>query len=189
MPHWSLDNPIDLIGDSDPQRYANALSALLDDEGVDGVLCLLTPQAMTQPNEVARQVIAQYQRTEKPLLTCWLGEDQTRDAREAFRIAGIPSLRTPEVAVELFANMSAYYRNQGLLTQVPAPLGDKRAPLLEAARLLIDNALYANRRHLLRQEAMSMLSAFHIPIVSMQLAHSAEEAATQAQQCGFPLVM
>jgi len=188
-PHWSLDNPIDLIGDSDPQRYANALSALLDDDGVDGVLCLLTPQAMTQPDEVAGHVIAQYQRTEKPILTCWLGEDQTRDAREAFRVAGIPTLRTPEVAVELFANMSAYYRNQGLLTQAPAPLSDKRAPLLEAARLLIDNALTKNRSHLLRQECMAVLTAFHIPAVTMQVASSANEAAAHAQFVGFPVVM
>ncbi|MEC5387944.1 GNAT family N-acetyltransferase [Uliginosibacterium sp. H3] len=188
-PHWSLDNPIDLIGDSDPERYANALAALLDDEGVDGVLCLLTPQAMTRPNDVAQHVITQRKRTEKPILTCWLGEDQTRDAREAFRVAGIPSLRTPEIAVELFANLSAYYRNQGLLTQVAAPLGNKRAPLLDAARLLIDNALVGHRMQLLRQECMAILSAFHIPTRAMQLARSPQQVAEMAGMMGFPIVM
>jgi acetyltransferase len=188
-PHWSLDNPIDLIGDSDPERYANALAALLDDEGVDGVLCLLTPQAMTRPNEVAQHVIAQHKRTEKPILTCWLGEDQTRDAREAFRVAGIPTLRTPEIAVELFANLSAYYRNQGLLTQAAAPIGDKRAPLLDDARLLIDNALVGDRIHLLRQESMAILAAFHIPTRPMQVARSANQATEMAQEAGFPVVM
>jgi acetyltransferase len=188
-PHWSLDNPIDLIGDSDPDRYAGALAALLDDENVDGVLCLLTPQAMTRPTEVAKRVIEQYKRTEKPILTCWLGDDQTREAREAFRIAGIPTLRTPETAVELFSHISAYYRNQRLLTQAPAPLVDAHEPLTGAARLIIDTALARRRTTLLRQETMAILAAFHMPIVPMQVAHSAEEAGEMAKQAGFPVIM
>ncbi|MFT3736755.1 MAG: GNAT family N-acetyltransferase [Rhodocyclaceae bacterium] len=188
-PHWSLDNPIDLVGDSDPERYANALAALLDDEGVDGVLCLLTPQAMTRPNEVASRVIELHKTTDKPILTCWLGEDQTREAREMFREAGIPSLRTPEVAVELFSHLSSYYRNQTLLTQAPAPLVDERLPLTQAARFIIDNALARRRTTLLRQEAMAVLSAFHVPVPPSFLANTAEEAASLARDIGFPVTL
>lgn len=188
-PHWSLDNPIDLIGDSDPDRYAAALAALLDDDNVDGVLCLLTPQAMTRPLEVARRVIALHVKSDKPILTCWLGEAQTHEAREAFIAAGIPSLRTPEIAVELFANLYSYYRNQRLLTQVAAPLSDGREPLTDAARLLIDTALAGQRRRLLLQESMAVLNAFHVPATPIQVVHSAEEARAAAELVGYPVCL
>lgn len=188
-PHWSRDNPVDLVGDSDPERYAAALDALLGDEEVDGVLCLLSPQAMTQPTLVARHVIALKAKTDKPLLTCWLGDDVCREAREEFRLAGIPSLRTPEVAVELFANLSSYYRNQQLLTQTAAPQEDERPSLREAARMIIDNALGERRTVLLRHEAMALLAAFRIPIVPLRVAHTATDAVAMAQEIGFPITL
>ncbi|MDQ8021718.1 MAG: GNAT family N-acetyltransferase [Moraxellaceae bacterium] len=188
-PEWSRDNPVDLVGDSDPERYAQALAELLTDSGVDGVLCLLSPQAMTRPVEVAERVIALARHTEKPILTCWLGDEQARTARDLLQTAGIPSLRTPENAVELFSNLSAYYRNQQLLTQVAAPIVEERPPLLEAARLIIDTALKARRTTLTRLESMALLAAFHIPTVPMHLAHHADEAETVAAALGFPVTL
>lgn len=187
--HCSLENPIDLVGDSDPERYAAALKALLADDEVDGVLCLLTPQAMTQPEVVAQRVIDLHKGSKKPVLTCWLGEEQSEASRKLFRIAGIPTLRTPEIAVELFSHLSSYYRNQQLLTQVPAPLADGRRALTASARILIENALAEHREHLTRHESMALLAAFHLPITPVQVAHTVEEALNIATQTGFPLLL
>jgi acetyltransferase len=90
--NWSHGNPVDLIGDAPAERYRQAVQACLEDDGVDGVLAILTPQAMTRSLEAAREVIALADRSSKPLLTCWMGEAQVAEARAAFEAA--PPART-----------------------------------------------------------------------------------------------
>lgn len=187
--HWSRENPVDLVGDSNPERYAQALEILLQDDQVDGVLCLLSPLAMSQPSEVARRVIALREKSDKPILTCWLGDEACLPAREQFRQAGIPSLRTPESAVDLFSHISAYYKNQQLLTQVPGPLEYEKAPMRELAMGLIEHALKERRTSLLREESTALLAAFHIPTAPLRMAHSAVEAERVAALLGFPVTL
>ena len=66
-PNWSHDNPIDLIGDAGPERYRAAIAACLEDPGIDGVVAILTPQAMTDADEAANAVIAAAHGAAKPL--------------------------------------------------------------------------------------------------------------------------
>jgi acetyltransferase len=186
---WSKSNPIDLIGDAEPGRYASALSACLEDPGVDGVLAILTPQAMTDPTQAARVVIEEATKADKPVVTCWMGEDQVREARLLFRGAGIPTFRTPEPAVELFSHISAYFRNQKLLMQTPASISDHVAPRVESARLVIEIALQEGRTTLNEMESKALLAAFHIPIAQTVIARSATEAMVLAEEIGMPVVM
>ncbi len=99
---WSHNNPIDVIGDATPERYRTAVDLCLKDPGVDGVLVILTPQAMTRPLEVAESLIALADQHDKPILTSWMGGKQVDSARQAFSNARIPTFRTPEVAVDAF---------------------------------------------------------------------------------------
>ena len=188
-PTWSWVNPLDIFGDADPARYAAALLACQEDEQVDGILVILAPQALTDPTQTARAVIELARRSDKPLVTCWMGEEQVREARLLFKGAGIPTFRTPEPAVELFSKISNYYRNQKLLMQTPASLSDHLAPSLESARLLIETALQEGRQNLSEMESKALLAAFHIPIARAMVARSAAEAARLAQEIGFPVVM
>jgi acetyltransferase len=186
-PHWPRENPIDLVGESNPDRYSEALQIVLADEGVDGVVCLLSPLANSHPDEVAKRVVALRAYSEKPILTCWLGDDLCRAARETFVSANIPTLRTPESAVDVFSHISAYYRNQQLLSQVPAPLGDERPPQVIAARHIIDQALQERRTTLMRHEALAVLAAFHIPVVEARVVHDSKETVETAMEMGFPV--
>jgi len=188
-PIWSRSNPLDIVGDADPARYAATVAACLVDENVDGILAILTPQAMTDPTQTARAVIELANKSDKPLVTCWMGEQQVREARLLFRGAGIPTFRTPDPAVELFANISSYYRNQKLLMQSPASISDHAAPALASARLVIETALQEGRRALSEMESKAVLSAFHIPIAQTMVARSAEEATLLAHEIGLPVVM
>jgi len=94
-PTWSQRNPIDIEGDATPRRYHDAILAIAEDDNVDGVLVMLSPQAMTQPMEVAKAVIEVDLLTAKPILTCWMGEEQVYQARTMLEDAGIPSFRMP----------------------------------------------------------------------------------------------
>ena len=188
-PTWSKGNPIDLVGDATPERYASAIQAVLADDKVDGVLAILTPQAMTDPTQAARAVIEAAKQSDKPLVTCWMGEEQVREARMLFKGAGIPSFNTPEPAVELFSHISNYYRNQQLLMQAPASISDHTPPRLESARLVIETALAEGRRQLNEMESKALLAAFRIPIAQTVIARSPSEAMVLAEEIGLPVVM
>ncbi len=188
-PNWPHGNPVDIIGDAQADRYHHAVKACLEDENVDGVLAILTPQAMTKPLESAQALIELANTHRKPLLTCWMGETQVAEARDAFTKAHRPHFRTPEPAVEVFSHLSAYYRNQKLLMQMPGPLSHHVEPDVESARLIIEGAMQEHRKVLSEMESKALLSAFHIPVARTMVAHSPNEALLIAQQLGFPVVM
>lgn len=188
-PTWSKSNPADIVGDADPARYAAALTTCLEDSSVDGVLCILTPQAMSDPTQAARAVIEVAKKTDKPLVTCWMGEEQVREARLLFKGAGIPTFRTPEPAVELFSHISNYYRNQQLLMQAPASIANQIPPRLESAKLVIETALSEGRKQLNEMESKALLAAFRIPIAQTVIARSPSEAMVLAEEIGLPVVM
>ena len=189
-PTWSHANPIDLIGDADATRYGAAIKAVLADPGVDGVLTLLTPQAMTQPTAVAEKVIEIAATAHKPLMTCWMGGEQVRAARALFEAAHMPSFRSPEPAVELFHHISSYYQNQQLLRHAPASLAqDLDPPSVESARLVIETALSERRTVLTEMESKALLAAFRIPIAQTVVARSATEAMVYAEEMGLPVAM
>ena len=188
-PNWPHGNPVDIIGDAQADRYHHAVKACLEDENVDGVLAILTPQAMTKPLESAQALIALSNTYSKPLLTCWMGETQVAAAREAFAQAHKPHFRTPEPAVEVFSHLSAYYRNQKLLIQVPGPSSHHVEPDVESARLIIEGVIQEHRKVLTEMESKALLSAFNIPVAKTMVAHSPNEALLIAQQLGFPVAM
>lgn len=186
---WSHANPLDIIGDATAERYRHAVTHCMQDDGVDGVLVILTPQAMTHPLEVAKTVIKTAGKFDKPLIACWMGEVQVAKSRQAFNQARIPSFRTPEPAVEVFSFISAYYQNQKLLMQTPGPMSQHSVPDEEGARLLIEGALAEHRKVLNEMESKAILAAFRIPIAKAMVARSPNEALLIAEELGLPVAM
>jgi acetyltransferase len=186
---WSHSNPVDIAGDADPVRYKETLKTVLDDEGVDGVLAIFAPQALSDAGEAAQQVIDVAKNSDKPLVTCWMGEDQVRASRDLFKRSGVPTFRTPDPAVELFSHISNFFRNQKLLMQTPAPLSHLGAPSVSSARLVIETALAEKRHTLSEMESKAVLAAFRIPISRAVVARSAAEAMALAAEIGLPVAM
>jgi acetyltransferase len=187
---WSHNNPVDIIGDAPPERYEEAVEICLKDPDVDGVLVILTPQAMTRPLEVAEAVIEAADQNRKPIVTSWMGGPQVESARQAFRGAKIPTFNTPEAAVDAFHYLASYKANQKLLLQTPGRLPlDHEEPNTEAARLIIESALSEKRSVLTEPESIALLEAFGIPTVRNGIARSAEEALILAVSMGFPVAM
>jgi acetyltransferase len=187
--NWSRGNPLDLIGDADAARYQSAVSACLADDGVDGVLAILTPQAMTEPDAAARAVIDAARDSSKPVLACWMGEEQTAAARRLLAKARFPVFRTPDPAVEMFGHLSSFYRNQRALLQTPGPAAAQRPADLATARAIVEGALGEKREVLSEMESKALLAAFSIPIARTVLATSARDAVVMAGEFGFPVAM
>jgi acetyltransferase len=187
---WSHGNPVDIIGDAPPDRYEQAIDICLDDPGVDGVIVILTPQAMTEPTAVAEAVVKSAKKSNKPIMTSWMGGAQVQGGREVFRKARVPDFGTLENAVDAFSYLAQYNRNQRLLLQTPARLTrGQSAPDSEGARLIIESVLTEDRDILTEPESLAILSAFGIPTVRNAVARSANEALIVAESIGFPIAM
>jgi len=186
---YAVHNPVDVHEDADGERYATAIRACVGDPQVDGVLVIHTPQVMTDPVEVSRAVIAVRQESNKPLITCWMGEGYVTASRKILQDASIPVFRTPEPAVEAFHNLVNYYRNQQLLMQVPGPLEREEPADIEGARILIEAVLAERRKILTETESKALLAAFRIPVAKTVVARSLAEAIVDAEQLGFPIAM
>ena len=186
---WSHGNPVDIIGDASPERYAQAVDICMQDSGVDGLLVILTPQAMTDPTAVARTLSAINNKHTKPLLACWMGHIQVEEGRRILRQANLPTFNTPEAAIEAFSFLVNHYRNQLLLLQTPGPLSRGRLPDVEGARMIIESVLSEGRKVLSESESKAVLHAFHITTGPASVVRSPTEALVQAESLGFPVVL
>jgi acetyltransferase len=188
-PNWSHGNPIDLIGDAGPERYGAAVAACLEDPGVDGVVAILTPQAMTEADAAAKAVIEAASGSTKPVIACWMGDASVAGARRMLRCAGLPAYRLPETAVEAFAYLAQFYRNQRALLETPPPLVHAEPPDLGSARRIVRRALDEGRGLLDATESKDLLDAFRIPVARAVDAAGAEDAVAAADRIGYPVVM
>ncbi len=183
-------NPIDIDGDASAETFGHATAACLADPGIDGVLAILTPQAMAQPVESARAVVeAQRAHGRKPVLACWMGEASVAQARELLSSSGIPDFTTPERAVEAFSHLAAHERNRRLSLEVPGPQVFCAGRDLTGARMIVEDALAAGRSMLSDIESKAVLSAFGIPTVATIEAETPAKALIAAQTLGFPVAL
>jgi acetyltransferase len=192
---WSHGNPVDILGDATPERYAAAMTLCMQDENVDGILVMLTPQAMTDPVGVATIITTlckdnKNTKTCKPILACWMGDTQVEAGRKVLSEASVPHFRTPEAAVEAFSYLTHYRDNQKMLMQVPPSIKEQKSePDVQGARLILESVLAEGRRSLSTTESRAILSAFRIPAVPTILVRSPAEALVAAESLGFPVVM
>lgn len=188
-PQWSHDNPVDLLGDASAERYRVAVQACLDDPAVDGVLVMLSPQAMTDTLACAQAVIDAQASSKKPVLACWMGEQQVAAANKLFSQHQLSSFHNPESSVEAFAYLVSHYENQQLLLQVPGPLLARSEPDVAGARLIIESVLAEKRSVLSITESKALLHAFAIPVTRSIECDSANQALVAAESMDYPVAM
>ena len=188
-PQASLHSIIDLGEDASPAQFKAALQACAQDRAVHGVLVIYSPKLGTDPDAIAQVVCDHVHALAKPVMTCWMGDERVRDARVMLNAMSIPTFRTPESAVDAFANVANFYQNQQLLQQTPPPLSQLANPDTEGARLLIEGVLAERRKVLTEMESKALLAAYHIPVTRTMLARTASEAMLIASQLGYPVAL
>ncbi|MBF9195681.1 bifunctional acetate--CoA ligase family protein/GNAT family N-acetyltransferase [Microvirga terrestris] len=184
-PTWSHANPIDIIGDANPERYAGALEALLADSENDAVLILSVPTAVAGASDVAAAVVNVVKKDrargyrQKPVFAAWIGEDP--ESARVFEEARIPHFATEADAVRGFMQLVRYREAQNQLMETPDDLPGDFSPDTEAARAIVDHVLSQNRRWLDPLEVNALLRAYDIPTAPVLLATTPEEAAEAAR--------
>jgi acetyltransferase len=188
-PHWSHGNPIDVLGDASPERYAGALRIAASDPASDGLLAVLAPQGMSAPEDVARHVVASSQGRGKTILASWTGGRQVAAGVDVLNQAGVPTFTYPDGAARTFTLMWRYRRDLQALYQTPAPTADPGAVDQGATERILGAARTSGRTLLTESESKAFLRACGIPIVPTVAATSEDDAAREAARLGYPVVV
>ena len=114
-PSWSHNNPVDTLGDCNPEDYAKAVEVVSNDSGCDAVLSILAPQGMTDPDQSSRLLCKVAEGVTKPLLASWMGGNVMQTACDLMNAAKIPTFDYPDAAARAFAYMWRYTSNLQVL--------------------------------------------------------------------------
>ncbi|MDP3690068.1 bifunctional acetate--CoA ligase family protein/GNAT family N-acetyltransferase [Bradyrhizobium sp.] len=184
---WSGSNPVDIVGDADPARYAAALELLLTDPSNDAVLVMNVQTAIASAEEIAATVTVvvgkhrvKHGRSAKPVLAVWVGADQKTGS--LLSGAGIPNFSTEDSAVRGFMHLVKHREVMAALTQVPPAMPSEFAPETEVAREVIAMALADGRHWLDPVEVKRLLEAYDIAMVPTFAAADADQAAAYASE-------
>ena len=181
---WSHANPVDILGDANGERYAQACERVLGDTANNAVLIMNAPNTLASPLESAKSVVAAVKkhRTEtysrKPVFTAWVGD--AGPAAAVFGEAGIPHFPSEADAVRGFMHIVRYREGLDVAMQTPPSLPEDFAPDVAAGRAIIQSALKDKRGWLNPMEINELFAAYAIPIASATLARDADQAARAA---------
>lgn len=188
-PHWSHNNPIDVLGDAQPDRYARAIEVVAHAPNSDGLLVILTPQDMTDPTRTAEALRPYGKISGKPVLASWMGGAGVQAGLDALNRAGIPTFPFPDTAARAFHYMWRYSYNLRALYETPALTKDEDGLRPEAAGAIVAAARSAGRTLLNEQESKRLLAAYGIPTVATEIAADADAAVRAANAIGYPVVL
>lgn len=188
---WSHGNPIDVLGDAAPHRYAQAVDIVAKDENTDGLLVLLTPQAMTDPTETAQQITRFAHLHRKPILACWMGGEGVSAGREILNRAGIPTFSYPESAASAFVAMRRYSETLNGLYETPTLPADASGAVPDRTGVsnVIESVSKNGRTLLTEFESKQILAAYGISTVETRVVASEAEAVAAADVIGYPVVV
>ncbi|MGC9940836.1 MAG: bifunctional acetate--CoA ligase family protein/GNAT family N-acetyltransferase [Verrucomicrobiota bacterium] len=189
--HWSHGNPVDILGDAGPEKYAQAVEIAAKDPNCDGVMVILTPQAMTDPTGTAEQIKKFAKLDGKPILASWMGGLEVAPGVAILNDAGIPTYDYPDTAARAFQYMWRYSQNLKALYETPALLNEYHSSgtAQADAEALIQKVRSSGRTILTEFESKQLLAAYGIPTVETHVARTETEAVKLADKIGFPVVL
>lgn len=185
-PAANLFNPVDVLGDALADRYEFAINTVAQDDNVDVLLVLLTPQAMTQSADTARVVVEIAKKNlGKPIFACFLGAAKVADAITILRKGGVPQYDSPESAVETVKAVADYVRWRCRPKRVVKLFAVNRRKV----ETIVDRHLRQGIREIPESESKEILEAYGFATPKGSIAATAEQAVGIAQQIGYPVVL
>ena len=188
-PFWSHGNPIDVLGDATPERFARATEIVLEDKNVDAVLVLLTPQAMTSPTETAEAIANLAANTSKSIMAAWLGGASMRKGVQIFNQAGIPNYQAPEQAIRAFMTLSHYSKNLEMLYETPKEIPVSFEYDRNELRHKYLEEIFPKAKILNEDDSKMLVNDYGIDTTHPTPAATEDDAVKIAEKKGYPVVM
>lgn len=181
----SLFNPVDVIGDASAARYQVVLEKAAKDPNIDGIIVLLTPQAVTEVEKTAEIIINTAQATDKPIITSFMGGAKVVDTLDVLKRNSVPSFEYAEIAVRAFRWLSEYGMWKNLPEVPPRRVSYDTKTVSDTITKLVN----AGKLEVGETEAMSILSRYDIAFPKRGLARTPRQASNIAGEIGYPVVM
>ena len=188
-PFWSHGNPVDVLGDATPERFATASEIVLNDPNVDALLVILTPQSMTNPTATAQAIAKLSENTSKLIMAAWLGGASMRNGIEIFTNAGIAVYTTPEQAIRAFMTLRHYSKNLEMLYETPKEIPVSFSYDRESMRKKYIEEIFPKADILSEENSKQIICDYGIPTTSPMLANNEDDAVKFAKDKGFPVVL
>jgi acetyltransferase len=182
----NIYNPIDILGDAKPRRYVATLEIILADQNVGAVILLLTPQAMTEPEETANLINRLSLHTSKPIITSFIGGKELRKAREKLIHGRAANFDSPETAVRAARNLIKFREIATSSEGASTPL---RSGQNRAAFLRIEGVRSEGRTALTEEEGKDVLRAYGIKAPRETVVTRRDKVIQAAREIGYPVVM
>ncbi len=190
LPHfWSRGNPVDVLGDATPERFASAVEICIKADEINGLLVIYVPQMLSDPEEVAAALVDLVRGARFPVFMVWMGGEDADRGKRIFNQAGVPTYDTPERAVAAFMLMCSYRRNLEMLQQIPQKLPRPLKFDEAKARTIVEQAVHLEGGLLTEVESKELLAAYGIPVNRTLVATSPAEAVKLAREIGYPVAM
>ena len=187
---WSRNNPVDVLGDAGADRYIKAIEVVTADPNIDGVLAIVTPQAMTDPTAIAKGLESFKNLSEKPILASWMGAADVAEGEAILNRSGIPTFKFPDAAARSFCYMWRYSENLRALYETPALSNlDQNVSGRICTDKIVQDARKNQRTILTEVESKQVLEAYGIPTVKTLMARTEDEAVRHATKLGMPVVL
>ncbi len=180
---------MDVLGNAPAARYEAATQIVLKDENVDGILIILTPQAMTNATATAEGIARLAPGSSRPILTTWMGGTTVQPGIACLNQASIPTYQNPGQAVRAFMHLVSYGRNRQILYETPRELPVSFSLDRQAIRQHFATTLGGRETLISEPVCKSLLAAFGIPTTKTGVAASQEDAVRLAREIGYPVVM
>jgi len=189
-PAAAIYNPVDVLGDARANRYEFAIDTVLSDENVDGLIVILTPQAITEPVETAKAIVKMHRKyPDKPIVAAFIGGDIVQEAANILIEHGIPCFDLPERAVVAMSGLCTYREYLEFFEKIIEKEVKFYDVDFERARRIIDKVKSEGRKVLLEVEAKELVRAYGIPTPITVLVKSEDEAVEAASKMGYPVVL
>ncbi len=182
----ATNNPVDIIGDGDANRYRTAFRVLLQDENVDGVIPIWTPTVVAEAIDIANVIVEESEHTDKPILACIQTMGDSTAIRRTLLRRRIPHYHFPENAARALATMAEFSR---MSQRPPGEVVIYSDVDRERVRKLVTQAKKRPRPYLSEPECHEILKAYGLPVVEFELVTSADEAIKAANKIGYPVVI
>ena len=188
---WSHNNPVDILGDASPSRYARALEIAAQDQNTDGLLVILTPQAMTDPTQTAEELKHYAPVVRQAHLASWMGGSDVAAGEAILNHVNIPTFPYPDTAARMFDYMVRYADNLRNLYETPVLPTNGEGGRIDRAKAaqIIQTVRESGRTILTEYESKQLLAAYGIPVGETRIAQSEDEAVEAAGEIGYPVVL
>ncbi len=190
---WSHGNPIDVLGDAAADRYGQALEVVARDSGSDGLLAILTPQAMTEPTQTAEALRRFAKVEDKPVLASWMGGADVAAGEAILTQAGIPTFPYPDTAAACLPTRCGGWPTRSAASYetptMPEGLGGRHGDRAGGTAIGAAACSAAGRTVWPEHESKRLLAAYGIPTVPTQVAQDQDAAVAAADVIGYPVVL